>query len=36
MGYDPLMTEYDTMTQQGYFRIWDCGNLKYEWSAIYH
>lgn len=35
MGYDPLMTEYDIMTQQGYFRIWDCGNLKYEWTPIY-
>jgi hypothetical protein len=32
MGYDKNKTEYEIMTEQGYFRIWDCGNLKYEWA----
>jgi hypothetical protein len=29
-GKDPDLTEYEIMTQDGYLRIWDCGNLKYE------
>lgn len=33
MGFDGSKTEYDIMTEQGYFRIWDCGNLKYEWTS---
>jgi hypothetical protein len=33
MGFDSNKTEYDIMTEQGYFRIWDCGNLKYEWTS---
>ena len=33
MGFDSSKTEYDIMTEQGYFRIWDCGNLKYEWTS---
>lgn len=36
MGYDKSKTEYEIMTEQGYFRIWDCGNLKYEWTPIYN
>jgi len=35
MGFDENKSEYDIMTEQGYFRIWDCGNLKYEWKPIY-
>lgn len=30
-GFDPLKTEYQIMTERGFFRIWDCGNLKYKW-----
>lgn len=33
MGFDSSKTEYDIMTEEGYFRIWDCGNLKYEWTS---
>ena len=33
MGHDQNKTEYQIMTELGYFRIWDCGNLKYEWTA---
>ena len=33
MGHDQTKTEYQIMTELGYFRIWDCGNLKYEWTA---
>lgn len=28
--YDPLLTEWENMQINGYDRIWDCGNLKYE------
>jgi hypothetical protein len=35
MGFDKNKSEHDIMTEQGYFRIWDCGNLKYEWTPIY-
>jgi G:T-mismatch repair DNA endonuclease (very short patch repair protein) len=28
-GKDPNLTEYEIMTQDGYLRLWDCGNLKY-------
>jgi len=31
MGYDPLKSELEIMREIGYDRIWDCGNLKYEW-----
>lgn len=27
--YDPLMTEWDNMKENGYNRIWDCGNYVY-------
>jgi hypothetical protein len=28
-GYDPMKTEYDNMVAAGYWRVWDCGTLKY-------
>jgi hypothetical protein len=28
-GYDPTKTEYDNMVAAGYWRVWDCGTLKY-------
>ena len=31
-GEDPLLTEYQIMLKNGYHRIWDCGNLKYEFT----
>jgi transposase len=30
--YDPLKTEYENMLDNGWDRIWDCGNAKYVWS----
>ena len=29
--YDEKLTEWENMQLNGYDRIWDCGNLKYEW-----
>jgi hypothetical protein len=29
-GEDPLLTEYQIMLKNGYNRVWNCGNLKYE------
>jgi len=29
-GADPNLTEYGIMLKDGYHRVWDCGNLKYE------
>jgi hypothetical protein len=29
--YDPLKTEFENMLDNGWDRIWDCGNAKYEW-----
>lgn len=26
------LTEYQIMSKNNYYRVWDCGNLKYEWS----
>lgn len=31
-GEDPSLSEYEIMTKRGYLRVWDCGNLKYEWK----
>jgi hypothetical protein len=31
-SFDPKMTEVENMYANGYDRIWDCGNLVYEWS----
>lgn len=30
--FDPLKTEYENMFENGWDRIWDCGNAKYEWK----
>jgi len=32
-GADPTLTEYEIMLERGYYRIWDCGNLRFEWKA---
>ena len=29
--FDSNLTEWQNMQLNGYDRIWDCGNLKYEW-----
>jgi hypothetical protein len=29
--YDPNLTEWENMKNNGYDRIWDCGHLKYQW-----
>lgn len=29
--FDPNLTEWENMQLNGYDRIWDCGNLKFEW-----
>ena len=31
-GHDPMMTEIQIMHSQGYYRIWDCGHLKFEYN----
>lgn len=31
--FDPELTEWQNMQLNGYDRIWDCGNLKFEWKA---
>jgi hypothetical protein len=28
-GFDPSLTEYEIMTNNGYNRIYDCGSLRY-------
>lgn len=30
--YDTELTEYANMSKNGYYRIWDCGNLVYIWT----
>ena len=30
--FDPMLSEWGNMQNNGYDRIWDCGNLKYEWK----
>lgn len=29
LNYDPEKTEYENMTAAGYWRVWDCGTLKF-------
>lgn len=36
MGFDASKSEHDIMAERGYCRIWDAGNLKYEWNATSH
>jgi hypothetical protein len=31
-GYDRNKTEWQIMEERGYFRIWDLGNLKWEYK----
>lgn len=31
-GFDPNKTEYEIMTERKYYRLWDFGNLKWEWK----
>lgn len=31
ISYDEEKTEYEIMSEEGYLRIYDCGNAKYEW-----
>lgn len=33
MGMNKNLSEWENMKNSGYDRIWDCGNLKYEWNA---
>jgi hypothetical protein len=32
MGYDATKSEYEIMRGRGYYRIWNTGNLIYEWT----
>lgn len=32
MGYDKTKTEYEIMTDLGYYRVWNTGNIIYEWK----
>jgi hypothetical protein len=31
-GEDPNLTEYEIMLKNGFYRVWNTGNLKYEWN----
>ena len=33
-SFDPNLTEWENMKRDGYNKIWDCGNLKYELNFI--
>lgn len=33
-GYDPQKTEDEIMTQRGYFKSWDLGNIKWEYKKV--
>lgn len=32
LGYDPALTEEQIMEQEGFHKIYDCGNYKFEWK----
>jgi hypothetical protein len=32
MGFNKNNSEYEIMTSRGYYRVWDSGNIKYEWN----
>lgn len=34
MGFDKNKSEYQIMSDRGYYRIWNTGNIIYEWSKI--
>lgn len=31
-NFDPILTEWENMKNNGYDRIWDCGHAKYVWT----
>jgi len=31
-GFDPNMTESDIMNKRGYYKIWSCGQMRFEWN----
>ena len=31
-GADPNKTEYEIMLERGYYRVWNTGNIKFEWK----
>lgn len=31
-GKDENLSEYEIMIKDGYHRVWDCGNLRFEWN----
>ena len=31
-SFDPTQTEYENMLNNGFKRVWDCGNIKYVWK----
>lgn len=33
-GKDPNKSEYQIMMEDGYVRVWDCGNYKFTWERI--
>jgi hypothetical protein len=33
LGYDATKTEYQIMSERGYYRIWNTGNIIYEWRT---
>ena len=33
MGYDKTMTEHEITQSMGLYRVYDCGTIKYIWSA---
>lgn len=33
-GFDPNKTEYEIMTERGFLRVWNTGNLKFEYQRI--
>jgi very-short-patch-repair endonuclease len=33
LGYDKNKTEYEIMTEIGYYRVWNTGNIVYEWYS---
>lgn len=33
MGFDASKTEYEIMSERGYYRIWNTGNIVYKWNS---
>lgn len=34
LDYDATLTEYQNMVNHGYYRVWDCGTLKFDMYAL--